>query len=375
MKKHILLVLLVFWQFYSFAQTFKGVVKDTETNEPIGQITIVSEDQTFFVTSNEKGEVVLPNNVLNKKLIVSDYEYQYSEKVFTTSQSFVWELIPNSETLEEIVIYENPEIYLEEVIANSIKSFSNNIKLEAYYRETYFENNQTARFADGIIDFYVNRNSGDAQQIVKQSRAQGFMEINESNEMFVSSPKQVLEFSMRFSEIQRLIKDNKRHEFYITAKKVGDKTIHTCYITPKEKNKKRFQMKGYFTFDEEKKLILETSFSFDPEKKEYNNKTVNILIGKITFLEMQFKSKYIVTDQLYYPSYAKRVIDITSNSKLAKVKNERANNQSYFYVLGADKTTTIPAENKFYNAGNLYSRGTIYKDEFWKRPEIINIVE
>ncbi|HUH26362.1 MAG TPA: hypothetical protein VLY87_07030, partial [Flavobacterium sp.] len=97
--------------------------------------------------------------------------------------------------------------------------------------------------------------------------------------------------------------------------------------------------------------------------------------GKITFLEMQFKSKYIVTDQLYYPSYAKRVIDITSNSKLAKVKNERANNQSYFYVLGADKTTTIPAENKFYNAGNLYSRGTIYKDEFWKRPEIINIVE
>lgn len=374
MKYYFTIIGLLF-SFAVQAQSFKGIIKNKETNEPISQITIVSEDQTFFVTSNEKGEVVLPESILNKKLFVDDYEYVYSEKTFTNTQSFVWELMPNSETLEEIVIYEDAVKTLQEIIDNSIKSFSSNIKLEAYYRENYIENNQIARFADGIVDFYVDRNSGNVQQVVKQSRAESFAEINELNEMFASSPRDVVDFSMRFRELRKLIKDIKHHEFYVTSKTAGDKTIHTCYITPKEKSKKRFQMKGYFTFDEEKKLILETNYGFDPDKKEYNNKTVNVLIGKITFWDIAFKSKYIVTDQFYYPTYTKRVVDVTANSKIAKVKNERAHNQSYFYVLNADKTTEKPAENKTFNGENLYSRGTIYKDEFWKRPETINLAE
>lgn len=355
-------------------QSFKGVIINSETQQPISQITIVSSDNTFFATSNDKGEIVLPESIINKKLFINDYEYIYSEKTFTSSQNFTWDLTPNSETLEEIVLYKNPKLILEEIINNSIKSFSSNIKLETYYRENYIENNQVGRFADGIIDFYVNSDQGNVQQVVKQSRAQSYTEINETNELLMSSPRQVLSLSMRFSEIRSLIKDN-RHEFYIASKKVGDKTIHTCYISPKEKNRKRFQMKGYFIFDEEKKLILETSFAFDPEKKEYNNKTANVLIGKITFIDQQFKSKYVVADNLYYPTYAKRTIDLSSNSKIAKVKNERANNESYFYVLSIDKTATVPDVNKTSNYENLYSRGTIYKTEFWKDPEIINLNE
>lgn len=261
MNLFIKVLLFLFISAIANAQSFQGVVTDIETGKPISQITIVSVDQTYFVTSNEKGEVVLPETILNKKLFINDYEYQYSEKTFTSPQSFVWELTPNSETLEEIVIYEDAVKTLDEIIANSIKSFSNNIKLEAYYRENYIENGQIARFADGIIDFYVNRNSGKVQQVVKQSRGESFTEINELNEMFMSSPKQIVEFSMRFSEIRNLIKDNKRHEFYVTAKQVGDRTIHTCYINPKEKNKKHFQRKGYFTFDEGKKADIRNEHS------------------------------------------------------------------------------------------------------------------
>lgn len=373
MKKIIFLLLTVFFHLYSFAQTFKGVIKDNETNEPVGQVTIISDDNTFFVTSNEKGEVVLPENVLNKKLKIADYYYEYSEKVFTTPQPFVWELTPNSETLEEIVIYENPEIYLDEIIANSIKSFSSNVKLESYYRENYIENNQIARFAEGILDFYID-NSNKIHQIVKQTRAESIAEINDFNEILMTSPKEVVATALRFNAIRELIKDKRKYEIYVTAKKVGDKIVHTCYINPKQKSKKRFLMKGYFTFDEERKLILETNYAFDPEKK-IHNRPVNMLIGKVEFIDIQFKSKYIVTDAFYYPSYAEKAIDIIANSKLGKVKNERAHNQAYFYILSADKTTEIPVESRAYNSDNLYRRGTIYKDEFWKRPEIINLTE
>ncbi len=353
------------------AQSFQGVITDLETGKPISQITIVSADQTYFVTSNEKGEVVLSENIINKKLFINDYEYQYSEKTFATAQPFVWELTPNSETLEEIVIYEDAVKTLDEIIANSIKSFSNNIKLEAYYRENYIENNQVASFAVGIVDFYVNDK---IDMVAKQTHAKDITSVDETNRAMATTPTQLVDYSMRFSALRKMLQDKKKYEFYVTAKTVGDKTIHTCYINPLEKSKKRFLMKGYFVFDEAKKLILEASYGFDPEKKQYNS-TMNMIIGKFDFNDLSFKSKYMATDLLYYPSYSKFSKDLTVNSKLAKMKNVKVNNDSYFYVLNATKTNEKPAVERIFKMGTLYSSGDKYSREFWNDPEIINLEE
>lgn len=208
---------------------------------------------------------------------------------------------------------------------------------------------------------------------MKQSRAQSYTEINETNELFMSSPRQVLSLSMRFSEIRSLIKD-KRHEFYVASKKVGDKTIHTCYISPLEKSKKRFLMKGYFVFDETKKLILETYYGFDPEKKQYNT-TKNVILGKLDFNDITFKSKFVVNDLLYYPSFSKFSKNLTINSKLAKMKNIKVNNEAFFYTLNATKTNEKPKEERIFKIGTLYNSGDKYSREFWNDPEIINLVE
>jgi len=371
MNLFITALLFLFIGITSNAQSFQGVIKNIETGEPIGQITIISADQTYFVTSNEKGEVVLPETALNKKLFIDDYEYVYSEKTFTDTQPFVWELTPNSETLEEIVIYEDAVKTLDEIIANSIKSFSNNVKLEAYYRENYIENGRTASFADGIVDFYVNNK---IDMVAKQTRVKDFSQVEESNRVMATTPTQVVDFSMRFSTISTMLKEKNKYEFYVTAKQVGEKTIHTCYINPKEKSKKRFLLKGYFVFDESKKLILEASYGFDPEKKKYNS-TMNVIIGKFDFNDLSFKSKYMATDLLYYPSYSKFSKDLTINSKLAKIKNVKVNNDSFFYVLNAVKTNEKPNPERIFKLGTLYNSGDKYSREFWNNPEISNLEE
>lgn len=371
MNLFIKVLLFLFISAIANAQSFQGVVTDIETGKPISQITIVSVDQTYFVTSNEKGEVVLPETILNKKLFINDYEYQYSEKTFTSPQSFVWELTPNSETLEEIVIYEDAAKTLQEIIDNSIKSLSSNIKLETYYRENYIENNQIASFADGIVDFYI---SDKIDMVAKQTRVKDFSEVNEENRAMANTPTQIVDISLRFSVLKKMLKDKKKYEYYVTAKKVGEKTIHTCYITPLEKSKKRFLMKGYFVFDEANKLILETSYGFDPEKKKYNS-PVNLIIGKIDFNNISFKSKFITTNLLYYPSYSKLSKDLTINSKLAKMKNVRVNNDSFFYTLNAVKTNKKPAEERIFKMGTLYSSGNKYSREFWNDPEISTLSE
>src|SRR5690554_8218113 len=110
-----------------------------------------------------------------------------------------------------------------------------------------------------------------------------------------------------------MLQDKKKYEFYVTAKTVGDKTIHTCYINPLEKSKKRFLMKGYFVFDEAKKLILEASYGFDPEKKTYKS-NINIINGKFEFNDLNFKLKYIANYLLYYSNYSKFSKDLTLNS-------------------------------------------------------------
>src|SRR5690606_6377456 len=329
MNLFIKVLLFLFISAIANAQSFQGVVTDIETGKPISQITIVSIDQTYFVTSNEKGEVVLPETILNKKLFINDYEYQYSEKTFTSPQSFVWELTPNSETLEEIVIYEDAFKTLDEIIANSIKSFSNNIKLEAYYRENYIENGQIASFAEGIVDFYINHNLKDVQMVAKESRIKDFTQTDDIVKTTGAKPQEIVEGSMRFKTLREIIRDKKKYEFYVTAKQVGDKTIHTCYFGPTEKSKKRFLLKGYFVFDETKKLILETNYAFDPEKKKHN-KPINIVLAKMDILDMDFSAKYIATEKLYYPSYAKMTFDLIANSKVAKLNNVRVNNQAYF---------------------------------------------
>lgn len=370
MKHYFTLIALLF-NFAIQAQNFKGTIKNKETQEAVSQITIISEDQSFFVTSNDNGEVVLPDAVLNKKLFINDYEYVYSEKTFSSSQPFVWELTPNSETLEEIVIYENPETVLQDIINHSIKSLSKNIKLEAYYRENYIENNQVASFADGIVDFYV----GDKiDMVAKQTRIKDYSEVDPTSRAMANPPSIVLETSLRYNVISTMLKEKKKYEFYITAKKVGDKTIHTCYINPKEKSKKRFLMKGYFVFDEEKKLILEVNYGFDPEKKKHNS-TMNVIVGKFDFEDISYQAKYITTDLFYYPSYAKLAKNLTINSKLAKMKNVKVNNNSFFYILDAIKTNEKPNPDRIFKLGTLYNSGNKYSREFWNDPEINNLAE
>lgn len=206
MKKYLPYILVLFCQLVTFAQTFKGIIKNTETNQPIGQITLTNTDNTFFVTSNEKGEVVLPETVLNQKLFIDDYGYGYNEKVFTNTENFVWELTPNSETLEEIIIFS-----------------------ESYYRENYYENNEIASFSEGMVDFFIDKETKNVSQLAKQTRAENFAEVNDFNRDFISSPKEVIEGSMRFKLILELIKDKKITTLMLKPNKLAIK-LYTLVI-------------------------------------------------------------------------------------------------------------------------------------------------
>jgi len=369
MKKHITLLFIFFYTLTVSAQSFNVFLIDAETKQPVSQAVLINEDESFSTISNDKGEVTLPQLVLNKRIYIQDYLYLKEAKVFTDLQNYVWEIQPNTETLEEVIIDKNIKITLQEVIANSIKSFSKDIKLNTYYRENYYNDKSLACFGDGIVDFYIEKTSY-IQSVIKQSRTKSFAATSNTNMRASYSLENVIDATMQFRVIQEFLKD-KKYEFYVTAKQVGNKTIHICYFNSKEKVKKRLLRNGYFVFDADKKLILESRFGLDPHKQKYN-KAMNFVLGKIHISGFEFHSKYVDTETSYYPSFARNKKQGNFNSKLAKIDNEKLNNEVYFYVLRASKIEKIPVS--FSATGTLYSKGTKYSYEFWNIPEIKNLI-
>lgn len=378
MKKNFLYIILLLSQGVA-AQMIQGKLINAKTHLPVSQITVFTEDASVFVTSNQKGEMLLDaEQVLNKTLYIDDYEYEFSEKVISGTTNFEWMLTPNSETLEEIVIYKRPlKDLLMEIVDHSIASFSKNTKVEAFYRENYLKNDRVETYAEGVMDFYIGKKLKDVSTVVNHSRV---VDVHSNPQdtldmtlTLVVSPSELIESSMRFKFIKNLI-NSKDYDFMVKSKMVGDRKLFTCYIQSKPDSKKRFLYKGYFVYDEEKKLILETNFGFEEEKKMYNS-TVNILIAKFDFLDMKYKTKYLDAEKFYYPTYARVDYDVIVNSKLAKVNDQRLNTYSYFYTLQFKETETIPSENQWYQKKNLYSNGNKFTEEFWKEPTIQNLSE
>ncbi len=378
--KSIVLFLLLTIGTTSYAQMIQGKLVDAETQQPIPQVSVFNEDGSVFVTSNQKGEFVIDaQQVLNTTLYVNDYEYEFSKKEITSIESFEWKLKPNSDVLQEIVIYKRPikEVLLE-IIDHSIASFSKNTKVEVFYRENYLKENRIVTYAEGMMDFYIGKKLKNVSTVVNQSRIVNlFTSPSDSLDMLTSTvaikPEDLIESSMRFRNIKKMI-ESKNYEFLVESKKIGERKLNICHITPKEQATERFLFTGYLVFDDEKKLILETEFKFAEGKKKFN-KTINVIFAKIDMLDIKYKTKYVDTEQFYYPTYAKVDYDIVINSKLMKLKDKRFHSYSYFYTLQFKDAETLPTKEQLFKGINLYSNGNKYTAPFWENPKIQNLVE
>lgn len=373
------LLVFLFCQYLTMAQSIQGRILDAETKKPLSQITVFTADASVFVTSNQKGEITLDaQQVLHQTLYIDDYEYEVSEKTITSTESFDWYLVPHHETLEELVIYKRPiKDVLLEVIDHSTASFSKNTKIEAFYRENYLKNNRVETYAEGLMDFYIGKSLKNISTVVKQSRVVDLytnpQDTIDMSATATEKPGDLIETSMRFQFLRKLI-TSKDYEYVVKSKMVGERQLYTCYISPKEKSTKRFLYSGYFVYDDAKKLILETQFTFDENKKIYN-KTVNIIIAKIDFLDIKYKTKYVDTENFYYPTYANMYYDLIIQSKLAKIKDLRVNVNSYFYTLHFVETQSFPSEDQLFTKRSLFDNGNAYTESFWLDPSIQNLSE
>jgi hypothetical protein len=160
-----------------FVFYFEGKIVDKTTQESIPYANIFVQNSTQGVISNDDGvfKFYIPKDA--EKIEIGHIGYK--TQVFLVSEIKAEPITIQLETdemaLEEVIVTNKPiNQILAGILANSKNQLDKSIKLETYYREFVKINNNYSKFADGLIDFYIQpkkKEKVESKLVVSQSRA------------------------------------------------------------------------------------------------------------------------------------------------------------------------------------------------------------
>lgn len=373
--KNSLLLFFVLCTATMFAQkSVQGIIKDSETNQPIEYAIIVGNISGKSTVTNSEGRFRLNLSAEDSKIIVKHLSYFTKELPVNATQSFSIQLQSTTESLEEIVILQTSiKSEIEKAIKTSQARFANNLKLNTYYRELSYVNNSMYQYEDAEVDYYL-QSINNSNVVVKESRSVKF--TNEDAKKFDTSTivnyywgdlKDKVSNEFKFKLIKEIISD-KEYDLYITTKTAGDGTeLNILHFTPTDDAKKATLL-GTVVYGAQDYLIREIKanlaekFMDNSEFLPNNNGhwRKRSFYNRTTIFNL-YNGKYSLT----YVSY--RVFGVS------QVFNQ-LNKIGGFVELLVDSVEQNPATVKpetFYTREKLTPLGKNYKTKYWKKFNVV----
>ena len=375
------------------AQTgiFQGKIIDKATNESIPFANIIALQTTQGVISNEDGvfKFYIPTNV--KTIEISSMGYQ-SKKFDVAAIDSTFQTISlnvDEIALEEVFVTNKPvSSILASVISNSKSALDKSVKLETYYREFVKINNKYSKFADGLIDFYLQPKKKDkltATLIVNQSRAYQLTDASEIEKKGKANLSELDSFFdiqeaangfFSYDYIERNFLSKKKSAYYdfeLRSKKdQNGTTLEIIYVTPKPEIKEVL-LEGKITYDPVNQIVLDIDLKMSEKHKKHIEIT-NLLLFKYAFYDIQIKQSYKFVNGKYIPSYKKALLDVYI--KFGGKMNDRMMSISDLVVTNFDDSiTVIPNKKEAFQENSLYPNGMNYTDRFWETSNIMPLSE
>jgi len=378
MKKLYILLLLISNQTWSQNNKIKGVIKDSETLQPIPYVSIYSENElknnSTGSISNENGEFNITIN--NKsKIVFSHINY---EPFTLESDGNLKEVLlkPKSYVLNEIVISNvNPKNYLKKIINLSKNKIDKNTLLKGYFREIVKVNNDYTKFSDALVDYYIRKSNGKSTLVLGQHRALKSNNLNNKDDKsidFTNSIFNVKDFvknAYEFELIKELLKSND-YEFERKIKKEanGDEYEY-IEIIPNEESDEMLN-KGYVIIDPKSKSILEFKI-YTSENHLKNAKTRNLLIAKGKRNNLLVWSKFKIINNQYILIYNKRQVGMYI--KMGKKVDHNFDFACDLFVYEFKINVEIPDNG--YSKETLFEAGNSFTDNFWTKYNVYPLSE
>ncbi len=372
------MLLLISNQTWGQNNKINGVIKDSETLQPIPYVSIYSEyelkNNSTGSISNENGEFTLTLN--NKsKIVFSHINYEtFSVEPDGNLKEIL--LKPKNYVLNEVVISgQKPEDYLKGIIKSSKNRIDKNTVLKGYFREIVKVNNEYTKFSDALADYYIEKSNGKSTLVLGQHRALKSNNLIDTDEESIDNTntvfnvKDFVKNAYNLETIEKLLKSDDYEFERIIKKEANGVEYEYIGIIPNEESDEMLN-KGYVIIDPKSKSILEFKI-YTSEKHLKNAKTRNFIIAKGKRNHLLVWSKFKIINNQYTLIYNRR--EVGMHIKMGKKIDHDFDFVCDYFVYEFKNNVEIPDNG--YTKKSLFQAGNSFTDNFWTKHNVYPLSE
>jgi hypothetical protein len=366
MKKVFQLLFLLFSLYVSAQETEKSIIiKDSETNNPIEDVSVYVAKTKQLLLSNSEGKVTFDlSGISNIQVSHSSYiSVNIRSSALQKTDDIIY-LKSNTKDLDEIIVTkQHPQKILKSIVQNSIKQLTVPARLKVYSREFFKMNGTYSYYNDGLMNFQIfGRDKNFKSNIlVEQNRSIGLVNEEISSDILGYNLNNIMENYYNFKYLEPILEERakKDYEFVIKVYSANN-NYNLISATPLDEGK---GLKDDFIiiYDPKKKLIVEVSSVIAPSSLTRSKEKT--AVGSKNIYKSVFKTIYRLDAQNYYLASSKEEIGFERVDKNDKTTDIEVRN--YFVTTNFSNQNYIYKESEVFKDKTLYNKKNVILSDYW----------
>jgi hypothetical protein len=356
-----------------------GKVLNSKDNTPVPFANVYAKLSREGTVTNEEGifRLRFPNVITGDSLIISFVGFKSFTHVFSSLSMNKFDTLQVA--LEEApialqaveVIAATPYNFLKTACEVTNRHLVRSALVSVYYREFQSKNGYYMKFADALVDYYIEYFRGEKADIltrINESRtaskkykspAKSLGDIQIPEPINLETLPQFFDAERKFSLI---FKDGQDYDFEIFEIR-AEEEYFIIKFKPKP-NVEKVLYEGEFYINKETSMIHSAAYKIADGNKKYGPQK-NVLGVKFEVTDVTLYAQFQNIGDKCHLKYVKATFDIrVFNKKDYDVTNHFV---SEMLVNNVTSVNSVPfAKSELYKKNSLYKRGSNYITEFWE---------
>ena len=364
MKQFYLLFLLVFTLSIQ-AQNLEVflILKDSETNLPIEDVTVYVLKTKQSLLSNTEGKVTfMLSGSSNIQVVHSSYEKVTvrSSALLKTDNTIY--LKKNINDLDEIIVTkQHPQKILNNLIDNSVKKLTIPARLKVYTREFFKMDGNYTYYNDGLLNFQLFGKDKNYKTdiLVEQNRSFGLVNDQINADALGYNLNDIMQNYYNFKYLEPITAKSSRKEYdFLIKSYTANQDYNVMLITPLENNDLKDDYK--IIYDWKKKIIIEVNTMVSPTT--IANIKEKKAVGSKNIYKSVFKSIYRLDGENYYLIGSKEEIGF---ERIDKNKTTDIEVRNYFITTNFSNQNYTYKESEVFKDKTLYNKKNTILTDYW----------
>ncbi|MFN3754866.1 hypothetical protein [Flavobacterium sp.] len=365
MKQLYLLFLLAFSvSMYGQASEMTLILKDTETNLPVEDVTVYILKTKQTLLSNVDGKVTFVlNGSSNIQVTHSSYaKVTVRSSALQKTDNTIY-LKSNINDLDEIIVTkQHPQKILKSIVANSVKKLTVPARLKVYSREFFKMDGNYTYYNDGLMNFQLFGKDKNFKSniLVEQNRSFGLMFDQINADVLGYNLNDIMQNYYNFKYLEPILDNGAKKEYDFLIKGYSANQDYNMMIVTPLDNNKDLRDDFKIIYDWKKKIIIEVSTVVSPTT--IANIKEKKAIGSKNIYKSLFKNIYRLDGENYYLVSSKEEIGF---ERIDKNKTTDIEVRNYFVTTNFSNQNYSYKESEVFKDKTLYNKKNTILSTYW----------